>query len=53
MSKHEASPNRECTETVSPASKNSKASYQGSRYGKNGNHPGDGDNSNDRIVTRG
>jgi hypothetical protein len=51
MGKHSASPNSECSEKVSPAGENSQASYPGTRYGKGGNHPGQGDNSTDRIVT--
>lgn len=51
MSKHAATPNSECTETVPPSKANAKASYQGTRYGKGGNHPGAGDNSSQRIVT--
>jgi hypothetical protein len=51
MAGHSASPNSETTERVSPASKNGTASYPGTRYGKGGNHPGDGDHSTERIVT--
>lgn len=50
---HTAAPNSECTETANPADKNSEASYPGTRYGKGGNHPGQGDHSEERIVTRG
>jgi hypothetical protein len=51
-SEHEASPNSECSgNTVNPQDKNSEASYPGTRYGQNGTHPGQGDNSSDRIIT--
>lgn len=48
---HAATPNSECSETVSPGSVNGEASYPGTRYGQGGNHPGQGDNSSERIVT--
>lgn len=51
MSGHAATPNRETSETVNPAGQNGKASYPGTRYGKGGNHPGQGDHSSERIVT--
>lgn len=50
---HAATPNSECSEKVSPASQNHKASYRPSRYGGGGNHPGQGDHSSERIVTKG
>lgn len=53
MDKHAATPNSETTETVSPASQNATSSYEGTEYGKGGNHPGQGDHSDERIVTRG
>jgi hypothetical protein len=51
MSEHAATPNSNCDEKVSPASKNDKASFEGTRYGKNGNSPAGGDASRERIVT--
>jgi hypothetical protein len=52
MDKHTAEPNSEATEKVSPASLNDQASYPGTEYGQGGNHPGQGDHSDERIVTR-
>lgn len=45
-----ADPNSEVSETASPASENSQATYPGTRYGKGGTHPGTGDHSNDCKV---
>ena len=52
MAGHAATPNRETSETSSPSGQNSKASYEGTRYGKGGNSPAGADASNERIVTR-
>lgn len=52
MSEHAATPNSNCDQKVSPASQNGKATYQGTRYGKNGNAVAlGGDHSRDRIIT--
>lgn len=52
MGGHAATPNSEVTEHVSPASKNSTASYEGTEGGEGGNSPAGADASEERIISR-
>lgn len=45
-----ADPNSQTTETVNPGAQGHNPTYPGTRYGKGGNHPGQGDHSNDCKV---
>ncbi len=50
MADHAATPNSGCP-SISLSTLNAEATYPATRYGGGGNHPGQGDNSSERIIT--